>query len=147
MSDSAFDILLALLGGLGGLILILLAGRVRRFNEAAQRWPTTEATVETIKIIKSYHRPGFHVYYPLITYRFTVNNQPYSGAASDRTHANRERIVQFVNQHPPGAKIQIRYNPNKPEENLILVDQSTPGQIEGAGWGCIITALFLIFIV
>jgi hypothetical protein len=114
-------IFIALVGLVGGLLCGLGHKRARARSQAAERWLTTAGIVtETGTVRGGTSRNAY--YRPAIRYTYEVNGRKREGARirfgmiSARSPGGAEAILA---PYPVGATIQVRYNPENPDDSVL----------------------------
>jgi hypothetical protein len=111
---------LLLFGGFLFPWMIWSRGRV----EAMLRWPEIDARVVFADTRTSYRRPVGRRYRHEITYQFEVENRTYTGdrqtygSSPPEWHSESEAREALPAM---GSVIQVRYNPDAPDDNVIRV--------------------------
>jgi hypothetical protein len=85
----------------------------RRQDRAASGWAATDGTVQDAKV----HKQGVRQYWVELTYRYFVEEYRI-GKHVHRLHTQ-EEAEEFMRQIKDN-RVQVRYNPGKPDESAIL---------------------------
>jgi hypothetical protein len=85
----------------------------RRQNRASSGWPSTDATVQSGQV----HKQGPRQYWVDLTYTYFV--EEYRSGKHVHRFRNEEEAEDFLRQIKD-KRIQIRYNPARPDESAIL---------------------------
>jgi hypothetical protein len=116
-----FGIFIALVGLVGGLLCYWGHGRAKARSQAAERWLKAAGTV--IEAGVNRHGTSHHPYYvPAIAYDYVVNGRARRGSRirfgllSFRTRSAAEKVLA---PYPAGAAIQVRYDPDNPDDSVL----------------------------
>ena len=85
----------------------------RRQDRAASGWPSTDATVQSGNV----HKQGPRQYWVELTYTYFV--EEYRSGKHVHRFRNEEEAEDFLRQIKD-KRIQVRYNPARPDESAIL---------------------------
>ncbi|MDP6543005.1 MAG: DUF3592 domain-containing protein [Phycisphaerae bacterium] len=113
--------------GITSVFLVFVVYGIYKSHDARNRFVSTEGEVIASKVKTN---PGDSdsgpTYEPLIKYRYVVNGREhtsmryaYGSFASSSNHGNASEIV---DDHPPGRKITVWYDPRKPTEATISLE-------------------------
>jgi len=118
------------MGGLSLVLLVLIipfagAGVLaflffRGGGGAASRWPAAPGTMLATRVDDP--APGAFGFTPLVHYRYQVGPQQFDGVQLRQGPVRaptREAAYAMVARYPPGAPVQVRYNPHNPQESVL----------------------------
>ncbi|MBK9749222.1 MAG: DUF3592 domain-containing protein [Chloroflexi bacterium] len=127
------------------LVFVVMALRAGGKVRASKNWPATQGRVLMSYVDRRRSRSGSGTttaFYPVVVYEYMVNGR--------RLQGNRVRFgadwgtswtgpaQKIVDQYPTGALIEVFYDPERPEEAVLLRTASTSNRI----FGCV--AVFII---
>ncbi|MBX7209023.1 MAG: DUF3592 domain-containing protein [Verrucomicrobiaceae bacterium] len=116
----------------GGWLLFRGAFAEQRIALASRAWPAAAGTIIKSQrgtryvTIKQHTRT---VQTPEIGYRYTVGGIKYHGTRIRFAMIPNDETAALLQQHPVGAVIQVRYDPNQPSESVLQ-----PPSGADAGW-------------
>lgn len=105
-----------------------LRNRYKRVLLQTQHWPEDKG-----KVVSAEAAGWAHVE---VTYQYCVGNRPYTGKHNislspvmmDKTGRAAKDLDKEARQHiadyPPGTSVTLRYNPERPEESVLLTGAS-----------------------
>lgn len=143
----------AVLMGLFGLIFAIVGIVANRKAELSKSWPTVQGQVLTSTIVQheSTDSDGASStsYEPLVEYRYSVIGSPLIGkkiafGANQFTYNTAQKII---SRYPPGAAVQVHYNPEKPSQSVLETKASGGTVFLVVGIGFIIAAFLIYFLV
>lgn len=120
---------IALFAALFGLAAVLFVGHYIAKTTAAQRWPTTMATVIESRILEVEISENESGPQSQVRYRYYVNDKPFECdllrySMSQFGGTAHYYPTQAAAQHPVGAAIRISYNPADPADAVSDPSQS-----------------------
>jgi hypothetical protein len=112
----------------GGVYYLQQGLRLNRQLAASAQWPSVQGLVLQSESKKRLTTPGrqirnSHVFYALISYRYEVCGNSYTGEVVElggRLRATQRQIHDQVAQYPSGAAATVYYNPQDPREACLL---------------------------
>ena len=100
-----------------GLIVLVFAGSRAWGKLETRRWPTAEATVLFSDVIE---RGGkTHDWCVQVGYRYSVDGGRQGGAKRWACSASRNAAEAKLTEMPEGRRIQVHYDPARPERSLL----------------------------
>ncbi len=122
-----FCLAFVLVGG----VLIWLTILARRRTAESQRWPTVPGRVVSSEVRRSVSQDAdgnsSTDYQAEVQYTYSVSGASFTGQRL--TFAVQESsytaALDNVQRYPPGAAVAVHYNPRKPEEAVLEVQQSS----------------------
>lgn len=114
-----------------GILIILYHFAVRRQKEKMRQWTACSGILHKVEKtglgVKVIGTGDYRRYILSVQYRYTVNGKDYTGTrinfGSDITVA--AEVNEFCDAHKEGQTVNIYYNPEKPQESVLL--QQRPG--------------------
>jgi hypothetical protein len=113
-----------------GIFLLAAFLLLNRFL-TVQSWPTARGvveflTIETVGDPEDSRSPGQQAR-PNVTYRYTVDNQEYTGSTMSAfpwVYRNDDRVVTYLEQHRISLHetVPVHYNPKDPSESILVPD-------------------------
>jgi len=109
-----------------GIVFIVLAVTRRRKAEASQSWPVVPGVVVSAEVHETVHSSDegadTYSYDPKIVYTYQVGGTDYM---SDKysfgaSNSNRNAVAQIVARYTPGMAVSVHYNPEKPNEAVLV---------------------------
>jgi hypothetical protein len=81
----------------------------------------TTGTIVKSQVKKVENQISYEAYYPLVEYEYQVNGKTYRSNRIFLTNLESDynTIKKIVDKYPEGKKIDIYYNPFKPEDSLL----------------------------
>jgi hypothetical protein len=116
-----YMLILLVLAGIGALVFL----HFRKVGpaKAAANWPAAPGVMLATTVREP--APGGPAHYqPLVHYRYHVGGRDLEGVQLrlDRTVTHdRNKAYADIAPYPPGAPVQVRYNPMRPEESVLEV--------------------------
>jgi len=112
---------LALLFGLGGLIVLAVGVSIWLSGEATRKWNTVPGEVLASRMIEVAGTTG--VYSVEIRYRYQVNGSPYTGdriTLDDTSTTNLGEMYHLAEKYPVGSTVQVFIDPNQVDSALLV---------------------------
>ena len=113
-----------------GIVFIVIAVTRRRKAQAGQSWPVVPGVVVSAEVHETVHSSDegadTYSYDPKIVYTYQVvgtayQSHKYSFGASNY---NRNAVAQIVARYTPGMAVSVHYNPEKPNEAVLVSEAS-----------------------
>jgi hypothetical protein len=114
-------IFLALIGVVGGLLCGLGHKRARTRSEAAERWLTAPGTVIEAGVSRGGSSRSAY-YSPVVRYSYEVNGKTRQGTRlrfGMVTTQGRGGAEKILAPYPVGGAIDVRYNPDNPDDSVL----------------------------
>lgn len=103
---------------------------LNRKIKASQSWPQASGTVTNAEVHSNYTKNGGRHYFALINYVYLVLGSEYQGKLKrDSFFGMQNKAQAAVDETPAGASIQVRYNPEKPQESITGYEKVRGGDI------------------
>lgn len=82
-------------------------------------WPTTDGTVISTRVISPSGKANKYI--AEITFTYAVGGEEYQSNNYKATSARgtSQWARELIEQHPVDSKVQVHYNPNKPEDAIV----------------------------
>ncbi len=134
---------------LGGIFLLIgIAGQKKAAKSAA--WPTASGTVLSSSIIEKSSMDddgaSSSSYEPRVVYQYSIMGTAYEGKriSFGEKNAGRKKCNEIVARYPAGSLVNVRYNPEKPDEAVL--ESSARGSTGNIILGIVFFALAIFFI-
>lgn len=137
--ESSMVILIFLVVGLG---LSYWGWSVLQKARASASWPNVSGQITSSSVSHSTDSEGADSYTPSVAYRYTVNDQQYSGYQikfGETSYSSESKAELVVARYPAGATVPIYYNPSDPDTAVL-----EPGVTSGSYIILAIGACFVI---
>lgn len=114
-----------------GAILIFVTIRAKRKIAESQKWPTALGTILSSEVRRSVSHDSdgdtTTSYQPVVKYTYSVfgtsyNSQRLTFGVQNSSHKYAQATVQ---RYPPNSHVPVHYNPNKPEEAVLEVQETS----------------------
>lgn len=107
-----------------GIVLLVLAIRQYEEGQKLTFWASTNARVleSTVERIKSGVQHSSSSYIPHVEYEYEIDGQVYIGnniQLSEINYASKKQAKTIASKYPKNARIDIYYDPLKPENSVI----------------------------
>ena len=114
---------------LGVMLSILMPISISR-GKKSTAWPGVRATVTSAEVEErhEYDEDGEHVYYyPRIHYEYQVEDQDFSGSRYKLLNSSmsKRKAFELISHFHEGDIITAHYNPDKPEESVLITGVQT----------------------
>jgi hypothetical protein len=111
----------------GGIALILYSQNSKKKAGASLQWPGVDGSITDSEVRESVSTDedgGTSIsYYPHVEYTYTVAGQSYTSKqvafGGVKGYNDRDRARADLAKYPPGARVQVFYNPQKPREAVL----------------------------
>lgn len=119
-------ILILILFAVAGLILAYASGTSLKLAFLSTRWPTVEGTIieSTVREKPRLTRNSLHKfqYFTQISYKYTVNEQPYEGDTlyfGETGSTTQDQKLKYTEKYPTGHNMAVAYNPTQPSVSVL----------------------------
>ena len=135
-----------------GIFVIVQGILARKRAKETESWPTVPGTVLSSEVITSQRydsdAPGHQrtTYTPSVNYQYSVMGQVYTSKriSFGEKNAGRKKCNEIVARYPAGSPVNVRYNPEKPDEAVL--ESSARGSTGNIILGIVFFALAIFFI-
>lgn len=106
-----------------GLSLLVASWHLYQHTSETSRWPTTTCVIESSTVQQYLTRVT--MYYPAVTYSYTVDGTAYSGnmiRLNQESSARLQDATERAAQYPVGSTVTVHYNPQNP--SVAVLDTS-----------------------
>lgn len=107
--------------GITGVFVGFVAHAMYKSYDVRRRFLTTDGTVLASKVKISSDSDG-DTYAPLVKYSYVVDRREYTSTCytiESVSTSNRSFAEKIVNDHPPGRKVSVWYDPLKPDDAVL----------------------------
>lgn len=141
-----------------GLLALGYVAHCMIFARRVRRWPITEGTVAQTRILERTDGDGDVQYHRYISYTYCVGDRRYGNdrvgigpsvrpssivlppPAELSSVAYREAAAALEQEYPPGAVVQVHYNPAAPQQSVV--DPTVRGAVVFIGGLALLALLF-----
>lgn len=109
------------------IVIFLYTKKENELRNDSTGWLTTEATIVSSQLRRKWDKNSGSPttrYWFEIGYTYEVNDQIYTGSRfqfhGDPVFRNKARAEKLLADYPPGKKILITYQPDSPQESVVL---------------------------
>lgn len=111
-----------------GVVLLWRGVVMMEYEEGLEKWPSTKGMIEKVKDYKEFPTKQTTIFGLSVTYRYTVHHKVYhsSRLTLDGNYESMlsEEVDKVRKQYKTGKKVDVYYNPDKPEDSVLLRDES-----------------------
>ncbi|NIW79322.1 MAG: DUF3592 domain-containing protein [Calditrichae bacterium] len=118
---------------IGGVVALYFGIRNRQKGTESQNWPQVTGTITKAGVKKDHDTDaeGFTTttYIPEVEYEYQLGEDVYSNGqisfGGTKTYNSRKKAEEAISQYPLDGRISVFYNPEKPDESVLI--QGTKG--------------------
>jgi len=147
-----------LVGGLGAFLWLSVNAHIRRCLSVAT-WLKTSGVVESAEVItlrtrrfNRVSRSNYRLtrYEPKIVYAYSANGQAFKGSALQNFNGvfsenSRDQAAEVVALYPPGSKVEVTYNPEKPFQAYLHPVTNTERLVKQRIWDVLVLVIALVW--